>query len=77
MALATIGNFHDLVEIVVTAVSILGGAMAICSGWEAFEAVLLGQEPERVALRINLGLAFGFFIGLPLAIIVATLLAWI
>jgi hypothetical protein len=77
MPLATITSFRDLVEIVVTAISLLGGAMALFSGWGALESIRIGQEPEQVAFRINRGLAVGFLFGLPLAIAVATLLAWI
>jgi hypothetical protein len=51
--------------------------MALFSGWEAVWSIKAGEEPERVASRINEGLASGFQFGLPLAVIVASLLAGI
>lgn len=77
MALGVIASIHDLVELVVTAVSILGGFMAFYSGLEAHASITIGEEPEEVAFRINQGLAYGFNVGLPVTILVATLLALI
>ena len=67
MAIATTGNFRDLVEVVVTAVSILGGFMAFCSGLEAWRSVRARRFPEQVAHRVNQGLGRGFGIGFPIA----------
>ena len=77
MTLATIATIHDLVELSVTAVSLLGGAMAFCSGREAYQSVRAQEDPERLSFRINTSVAEGFKLGLPLAVVVATLLAWI
>ena len=75
MPLATIGNLRDLVEIIVTAISLLGGAMAYASGWAALRAVNVAAPPEELARRVNEGLAVGFLYGWPLAVFVAILLA--
>lgn len=77
MAISTIGSFRDLVEVVVTAVSILGGFMAFFSGLAAFDFISYAEEPEVLAHRINRGLANGFGFGLPVAVLIATLLALI
>ncbi|MBS1879203.1 MAG: hypothetical protein JST31_06805 [Actinobacteria bacterium] len=74
MALAAISSFRDLVEVAVTAVSILGGFMAFCSGFESSLSVRAQDAPDRAAHRVNCGLAYGFNFGLPAAGLVAAIL---
>jgi hypothetical protein len=75
MASAMVGSFRDLIEIVVTAVSILGGFMAFYSGLEASRSVQARQSPDQVASLVNRGLARGFGIGFPVAVAVSVTLA--
>jgi hypothetical protein len=75
MALATISSTSDFIEVIVSGVSVLGGAMAWFSGFQASQSVRIGQRPEVVSRRINEGLATGFDNGLRLAVIALILLA--
>lgn len=75
MAIAAVGSVTDLIEIVVTAVSVLGGCMAYFSGREASRSVGKGEPIRTVGSRIDEGLADGFDIGLPTAAVVAIVLA--
>lgn len=54
---------RDLVEATVTAVSVLGGVMAVLSGYAASEAVSAGAPAAVVAEQVNRGLATGFDLG--------------
>lgn len=74
MAFATIHSAREFIEVLVSAVSVLGGFMAFTSGLEASKAVFAGRRPDKVAYEINKGLAYGFNFGLPAALIVCTLL---
>lgn len=70
------GEFSALVQTVVTAVSILGGAMAYTSGYRAARSLAREDLPDAVGQRINEGLGIGFTIGVPLAIVVFIIEAW-
>jgi hypothetical protein len=70
-------EFSELVQSTITAVSILGGAMAYMSGYRAARAMSAGDPPESVAARINEGLGLGFVGGVPLAVLVLIIEAWI
>lgn len=76
MPLATISNARDVVEVLIGAVSVLGGVMAVTSGRAASKATTAGDEPEVLAFRVNDGLADGFESGLPVAVIVSLVLAF-
>ncbi len=76
MALATISNAREVIEVLISAVSMLGGFMAVRSGWAASKSVATGEDPGLVAQHINEGLAYGFDYGLPSALIVFILLAF-
>ncbi len=68
---------RDLLETAVTAVSILGGVMAYTSGYAASHAMAEDQRPEILGQRVNEGIAQGFAVGWPLAILVFIIGAWI
>ncbi|MGH2975322.1 MAG: hypothetical protein ACRDLL_10720 [Solirubrobacterales bacterium] len=67
---------RDLLETAVTAVSILGGVMACTSGYAASQAMAEGQRPEILGQRVNEGIAEGFAVGWPLAVLVFIIGAW-
>lgn len=70
-------EFQELVQSAVTAVSILGGAMAYMSGYNAARALIEDRQPDTLSHAINVGLAEGFIAGMPLALIVTILEIWI
>lgn len=67
---------QNLLEAAVTAVSILGGAMAYESGLAAAEAVAESQTPEILSQRVNEGMAKGFVWGWPLSVITLIIELW-
>lgn len=69
-----LGDIRDLIEVFVTAVSVLGGAMAYSSGSAAARAVADQQSSDVLAKQVNEGLAVGFEWGMPLAAIALILL---
>jgi hypothetical protein len=70
------GDPRELIEAVISAASILGGAMAYCSGFRAAQAKGEGRTPEGLANSVNEGVAEGFQWGLPLAAITLIIVAW-
>ncbi len=48
-------------------ISVLGGAMAYCSGYLAAQALTERRSPEELAHLVNVGLGRGFIAGGPLA----------
>jgi hypothetical protein len=74
MPIATIHSVSDFIEVIVSAVSVLGGFMALWSGSAASRSVRANQEPGDVARRVNEGLAVGFEYGLPAAVLALILL---
>ena len=66
-----------LLEAVVAAVSILGGAMAYESGLAAAEAVAERQSAENLGQRVNEGLARGFVWGWPLSLFALIIELWL
>jgi hypothetical protein len=67
---------REFLEATVTAVSVLGGAMAYWSGYSASRAVAEGQAADLLSQRINEGLAEGFAIGWPMSIAALIIEAW-
>jgi hypothetical protein len=67
---------QNLLEAAVTAVSILGGAMAYESGLAATEAVAEREPPENLSQRVNEGMAKGFVWGWPLSVITLIIELW-
>jgi hypothetical protein len=65
-----------LLEAVVTAVSILGGAMAYESGFAAAEAVAENQSAAVLGQRVDEGIAEGFVWGWPLSVIALIIELW-
>lgn len=63
-------EFSELVQATVAAVSILGGAMAYMSGYNAARALSDEIPPDLAAAMVNDGLGQGFMAGLPLAFLV-------
>lgn len=76
MAAIGIGGVRELVESAVTAISVLGGAMAYLSGFHAAQAMAEKCTPEAVSRRLNEGIGLGFVVGSPLAIAALTIEAW-
>ena len=74
MPVSAIGNVRDLIEITISAAAVLGGAMAFFSGRAAAQSAIAGDSSLVLADRINLGLAEGFIVGLPLAAFAAIFL---
>ncbi len=70
------GDANQLIEAAVTAVSILGGEMAYCSGYAAVRAVSEEQPPDVLSQQINEGLAEGFSWGWPSAIVALIIKIW-
>jgi hypothetical protein len=70
------GNARELIEASVTAISVLGGAMAYCSGYFASQAASEEQPPEVLGQRVNEGLAQGFSWGWPTAIVALIITIW-
>lgn len=70
------GDAGQLIEAAVTAISVLGGAMAYCSGYTGAQAVSEEQPPEILGQRVNEGLAEGFTWGWPTAIAALIIKAW-
>ena len=68
---------RELLEAAVTAVSILGGAMALTSGYSASQAMAESKPSDMLGQRVNEGLGEGFAIGWPLAVLVFIIGAWI
>ncbi|MGB7684862.1 MAG: hypothetical protein WBL45_03680 [Solirubrobacterales bacterium] len=60
MPILEIGDVRNLIESAVTAISVLGGAMAFESGYAANRATSESLPPQILAQRINKGLAKGF-----------------
>jgi hypothetical protein len=71
------GDARDLIEAAVTAVSVLGGAMAYHSGYAASRAMAEDQPPETIGHRVNEGLAQGFAWGWPAALVALMIRLWI
>lgn len=69
-------GFSELVQSAVTAVSILGGAMAYMSGYNAARALAEEDSPEIASQSINEGLGKGFAVGFPPALLVSIIEAW-
>ena len=67
---------RELVEAAATAVSILGGAMASCSGYFAAQALSTRQTPSTVAHRVNEGIGEGFSWGWPIAVFTLIIELW-
>jgi hypothetical protein len=76
MAAIEIGGARELLEAAVTAVSVMGGAMAYLSGFYASQALAERGAPEIVSQRINEGIGIGFLAGSPLAIAALIIEAW-
>jgi hypothetical protein len=65
-----------LLEAAVTAVSILGGAMAYESGLSAARAVAEEHSREVLGQRVNEGIAKGFVWGWPVSVLVFIIGLW-
>jgi hypothetical protein len=70
------GSARELLEAAVTAVSILGGAMAYYSGYSASQAMAEGQPSEILSQRVNEGIGEGFTAGWPVAIVALIIGLW-
>ena len=70
------GDANQLIEAAVTAISVLGGAMAYCSGYTAAQAVAGELPAEILGQRVNEGLAEGFTWGWPTAIVALIIGVW-
>lgn len=77
MLTPTANGIRALIESTVTAISVLGGAMAYESGLAAAEAMSEDQPSAVLAERVNEGLGDGFSWGRPAALLAFIILAWI
>lgn len=69
-------EIRGFIEVAVTAVSVLGGAMAGHSGYAAAQAMSEGQSPAVLSQSVNEGIAKGFSWGSPTAVIALIILLW-
>lgn len=69
MEVVGLEDIRELIEAAVTAVSVLGGAMAYFSGRGASKAISEQDRADAVSERVNNGLAIGFDWGTWLAAI--------
>lgn len=70
-------DIRVLIEAAVTAVSILGGVMALFSGYAAARAMSRRRAPSVLSQWINEGIGEGFTVGAPLAALIFALFLWI
>jgi membrane protein YqaA with SNARE-associated domain len=70
------GNARELLEAIVTAVSVLGGVMAYWSGYSASQAIVENQSPDVLSHRVNIGLGEGFRAGRPAAVVALIIGIW-
>jgi hypothetical protein len=77
MALINPREVGELVDAAVTAVSVLGGVMACCSGYLAARALAEDRPPSLIAQRVNEGVGEGFLIGAPAAVVTLIIELWI
>jgi hypothetical protein len=76
MLVFEIGDLRNLIESAVTAISVLGGAMAYESGRSATRAISENLEPQIVSQQINEGLSKGFSSGRIAATFCLIFLLW-
>jgi hypothetical protein len=55
-----LASARPLLEALIAAFSIVGGAMACASGFNADQAITEGRSADIVARRINEGVGYGF-----------------
>lgn len=67
---------RDLLNAAVTAVSVLGGAMAYTSGYFASQATSEGQPSDVLSQRVNEALGRGFDWGWPAAVMALIIGVW-
>jgi hypothetical protein len=70
------GDARELLQAAVTAVSVLGGAMAYTSGHFAASALAERQPPDALSRRINEGIGLGFIAGWPIATVALIIEIW-
>ncbi len=69
-------DIREFIEISVTAVSVLGGAMAVQSGNAASRAMARKQTAAVLSQQINEGIGHGFNWGSPTAVCTFMILLW-
>jgi hypothetical protein len=69
-------DIRELLNAAVTAVSVLGGAMAYASGYFASRAISEDLPPETLGLRVNEALGKGFNWGWPAALAALIIGVW-
>jgi len=69
-------DVRELLNAAVTAVSVLGGAMAYASGYFASRAMSEEQSPEILAQRVNEALGRGFDLGWPASVMALMIGVW-
>jgi hypothetical protein len=67
---------RELIETAVTAISVLGGAMAYWSGYSASQAMAEQQPSDALSNRINESIGEGFRVGWPMAIVAFIIGTW-
>jgi hypothetical protein len=73
---AGVSEVHSTIESIVTAVSILGGAMAYESGLAAVKTMAANRPARVLSQRVNEGLGVGFLWGAPLALVISIVFIW-
>jgi membrane protein YqaA with SNARE-associated domain len=71
-----VADTRELLNAVVTAVSVLGGAMAYMSGYFASRAMSENQPSDVLGQRVNEALGRGFDLGWPAAMAALIIGVW-
>jgi hypothetical protein len=71
-----VSQTRDLLDAIIAAFAMLGGTMAYFSGFAAAQAEADGEPPVVVNDRINEGIAEGFRLGAPFAVIALIIAVW-
>lgn len=64
-----LADARAFLDAVIAAFAVLGGAMAYFSGFEAARAKLARELPRTITDRISIGIADGFVVGAPAAVL--------
>lgn len=70
------GSAKVLVEAIIAAFSILGGGMALFSGFNAAESLAQDRPPAVVAHSVNKGIGKGFETSASISIATLVIMAW-
>ena len=76
MAIVQTDASRELLDAVIAAFAMLGGSMAYWSGFGAARSHAADEPPSDLAYAVNLGLAHGFNVGAPAAVVALIISLW-